>query len=104
FLAELRPAFPVFVNFGGIDYDADESAVEKLDEFVRSAQRILTRYGGNVLHLTLGDKGAYLYGAFGTPVAHEDDAVRACAAALELKSLEGSTAARGIRVGITPGR
>ena len=34
-------------------------------------------YGGNVLQLTLGDKGAYLYGVFGSPVAHEDDAARA---------------------------
>ncbi|MCW2974895.1 MAG: repeat-containing protein [Actinomycetia bacterium] len=104
FLAELRPAFPVFVNFGGIDYDADESAVEKLDEFVREVQRILSVYGGNVLQLTLGDKGAYLYGAFGTPLAHEDDAARACAAALEVRALETSTAAREIRIGITHGR
>jgi class 3 adenylate cyclase/tetratricopeptide (TPR) repeat protein len=104
FLAELRPAFPVFVNFGGIDYDADESAVEQLDEFVRAVQRILSGYGGNVLQLTLGDKGAYLYGAFGTPLAHEDDAARACAAALEVRALDTSTAAREIRVGITHGR
>ena len=104
FLAELRPAYPVFVNFGGIDYDADESASEKLDEFIRAAQRVLNGYGGNVLQLTLGDKGAYLYGAFGTPLAHEDDAARACSAALELRALEASTAAREIRIGITFGR
>jgi adenylate cyclase len=104
FLAELRPAFPLFVSFGGIDYDADESAVEKLDEFVRAVQHILARYGGNVLQLTLGDKGAYLYGAFGTPVAHEDDAARACAAALEVRALDASTAAREVCVGITQGR
>ena len=35
FLAELRPAIPVFVRFGGIDYDNDDDAIEKLDEFVR---------------------------------------------------------------------
>jgi len=104
FLAELRPAFPVFVSFSGIDYDSDASASGKLDAFVRAAQRILSEHGGNVLQLTLGDKGAYLYGAFGTPHAHEDDAERACAAALELCALEASTAARRIRVGITHGR
>jgi class 3 adenylate cyclase/tetratricopeptide (TPR) repeat protein len=104
FLAELRPAFPVFASFGGIDYDADESASEKLDAFVRAAQHVLSGYGGNVLQLTLGDKGAYLYGVFGTPLAHEDDAARACAAALELRGLTESTAARDIRVGITHGR
>ncbi len=104
FLAELRPAYPVFVNFGGIDYDGDDSASEQLDTFVREAQRVLSAYGGNVLQLTLGDKGAYLYGVFGTPLAHEDDAARACAAALELRTLDRSTAAREIRVGISHGR
>jgi len=104
FLAELRPAFPVFVNFGGIDHDDDPSAIDKLDEFVRRAQGIFSAYGGNVLQLTLGDKGAYLYGVFGTPLAHEDDAARACAAALEVRALDATTAARDIRVGITHGR
>jgi len=104
FLAELRPAFPLFVSFSGIDYDSDDSASAKLDAFVRAAQRILSEHGGNVLQLTLGDKGAYLYGVFGTPHAHENDAERACAAALELCALEASTAARRIRVGIAHGR
>ena len=64
----------------------------KLDDFVRHAQRIMAGYGGNVLQLTLGDKGAYLYGVFGSPIAHEDDAARAAAAALELRDLERTTA------------
>ena len=67
-------------------------------------QRILTSYGGNLLHLTLGDKGAYLYAVFGSPVAHEDDAARAAAAALELRELESATAAPDIQIGITYGR
>ena len=71
---------------------------------MRSAQQILSSYGGNVLQLTLGDKGAYLYGVFGTPFAHEDDAARACAAVLALRDLEQTTAARDIRTGITHGR
>ena len=37
-----RP-IPVFVRFGGIDYDDDDDAIEKLDEFVRAAQRIVLR-------------------------------------------------------------
>jgi class 3 adenylate cyclase/tetratricopeptide (TPR) repeat protein len=104
FLAELRPAFPLFVSFGGIDYDADDAASEKLDELVRAAQRILTANGGNLLQLTLGDKGAYLYAVFGTPFAHEDDGARAAAAALELRALDATTAARDIRIGIAHGR
>ena len=104
FLAELRPAIPVFAKFTGIDYDADDDASEKLDDFVRRAQRIFASYGGNLLQLTLGDKGAYLYAVFGSPHAHEDDAQRAVAAALELVQLAEVTAARELQVGITRGR
>ena len=100
FLAELRPAYPVFLRFAGIDYDDDPEAIEKLDGFVRQAQRIMAGYGGNVLQLTLGDKGAYLYGVFGSPVAHEDDAARAATAALELRDLERTTDAREIQIGV----
>ena len=104
FLAELRPAYPMFVSFSGIRYDGDAAGCQELDAFVRAAQQVLSGYGGNVLQLTLGDKGAYLYGVFGTPHAHEDDADRVCAAALELQALEQTTAAREIRVGIAHGR
>ena len=104
FLAELRSAYPLFLRFGGIDYDNDEDAIAKLDDFIRRAQRILTAYGGNLLQLTLGDKGAYLYAVFGPPQAHEDDAARAAAAALELRELESTAAVTGIQIGITYGR
>jgi class 3 adenylate cyclase len=103
-LTELRPAVPVFLRFDGIDFDDDPDAIEKLDGFVRRAQAIMAGYGGNVLQLTLGDKGAYLYGVFGSPVAHEDDAARAASAALELRDLERTTDARDIQIGVTLGR
>ena len=104
FLAELRPAIPVFVRFTGIDYDADDDAVAKLDDFIRRAQRVFADCGGNLLQLTLGDKGAYLYAVFGSPHAHEDDASRACAAALYLLALEGVTGARDLQIGVAHGR
>ncbi len=103
-LAELRSAFPLFLRFGGIDFDEDDDAIAKLDAFVSGAQRILRGFGGAVLQLTLGDKGAYLYGVFGAPIAHEDDAERAAAAALALLELEGATAVTGIQVGIAHGQ
>jgi adenylate cyclase len=104
FLSELRPAVPMFVRFGGIDYDEDEDAPGRLDDFIRRAQRLVDGHGGNVLQLTIGDKGAYLYAVFGSPLAHEDDAARACAAALDVLALEGETAATGLQVGIAKGR
>ena len=104
FLAELRPATPVFVRFTGIDYDTDDDAIEKLDDFIRRAQRVFEEHGGHLLQLTLGDKGAYLYAIFGSPQAHEDDAARAASATLEILELDGVTSARELQVGIAKGR
>src|SRR5690606_20605814 len=89
FLAELRPSVPLFVRFGGIDYDRDDDAGAQLDEFVRRVQVILDRYEGFLIQITMGDKGSYLYISFGAPVAHENDVVRAAAAALEMRDLPG---------------
>ena len=104
FLAELRPAIPVFVRFTGIDYDDDDEAIEKLDDFIRRTQAVLEEHGGHLLQITLGDKGAYLYAVFGSPQAHEDDAARAAAAALGILALDGVTAARELQIGIAKGR
>jgi len=90
FLAELRPAVALFLQFGGIDYDQDPAARHKLDRFIRQAQAILNRYDGSLLNLNIGDKGSYLYACFGAPIAHEDDAARAVSAALELQALGAS--------------
>ena len=46
FLAELRSAIPVFVRFTGIDYDSDDDATEKLDDFVHRSQRVFAEHGG----------------------------------------------------------
>lgn len=96
FLAELRPAVVLFLQFGGIDYD-DERAAGKLDSFICHVQRVLGRYGGLLLQISIGDKGSYLYAAFGAPNAHEDDAVRAISAALELQT-------PALQIGISQGR
>ncbi len=85
FLAELRPANVLFMRFGGIDYDADPDAGDKLDHFIRWAQGILHRHTGTLLQIIIGDKGSYIYAAFGAPIAHDDDTDRMVAAALELR-------------------
>ncbi|MEP7202422.1 MAG: tetratricopeptide repeat protein [Ilumatobacteraceae bacterium] len=104
FLAELRSAYPLFVRFGGIDYDQDPDAVGKLDHFVQRVQKVLSEFGGTLLHLILGDKGAYLCAVFGTPHSHEDDASRAASAAIELLTLDRETAATDLQIGISHGR
>ena len=87
FLTELRPAVALFLRFSGIDYDGDEAAGAKLDDFVSRVQGIMTPYEGVLLQLTIGEKGSYLYAALGVMVAHEDDAQRAARAALALQRL-----------------
>ncbi len=105
FLAELRPAVALFLRFGGIDYDGDEDAGAKLDTFIRQAQEILKGYEGTLLQLTIGDKGSYFYTAFGAPLAHEDDAVRAASAALDLRKLATTLDfITGVQIGISQGR
>jgi class 3 adenylate cyclase/tetratricopeptide (TPR) repeat protein len=84
FLTELRPAAAMFVRFGGIDFEHDPAAPEKLDAYVRWVQKIIARLEGILVQLTVGEKGSYLYAAFGAPIAHDDDTTRAFVAALEI--------------------
>jgi class 3 adenylate cyclase/tetratricopeptide (TPR) repeat protein len=85
FLSELRPAVPLFLRFSGLDYRRS-TAPARLDTYLRWVQTVLARYGGSLLHLSVGDKGNYLYAAFGVPVAYSDSAARAAAAALALRT------------------
>ena len=105
FVSDLRLATAVFLKFAGIDYDGDDDAGRKLDAFVRWVQSILDRYGAALEHVTLGDKGSYLYLIFGAPIAHEDDSERAFAAALELQNTPAHLHyITGIQIGINRGR
>jgi predicted ATPase/class 3 adenylate cyclase len=105
FLAELRPAVALFLNFSGIDYEADPDAGQKLNAFVQQVQWVIHRYEGALIQLTTGDKGNYLYAAFGAPIAHGDDTRRAVAAALDLRSSAAQhPAIQQIRIGISQGR
>ncbi|MBE7550287.1 MAG: tetratricopeptide repeat protein [Anaerolineales bacterium] len=105
FLAEIRPAVALFLKFGGLDYDHDESAGVKLDEFIRWAQNVLVRYDSYVMQLLNGDKGSHLYAIFGAPSAHDDDPERAVAAALELQAaIQQFDFISQIQMGLNQGR
>lgn len=104
FLAELRPASALFLQFGGLDFDTDAQAGTVLDSFVRWVQGVVAAHAGAVIQLTTGDKGSYLYAAFGAPITHDDDMQRAVAAALSLRNPPPRLAAiRDIRIGISQG-
>ena len=104
FLTELRPAVALFLRFAGLDYDHDAATGARLDAYIRWVQGILARYDGSLIQVTIGDKGSYLYAAFGAPLAHADDARRAVAAALELRAPPADLAyITGSAIGISGG-
>jgi CheY-like chemotaxis protein/class 3 adenylate cyclase len=104
FLSELRPAVAMFVQFGGLDYDRDPLAGQKLDRFVRWLQARVGEDEGTLLQFTLGDKGSYFYVAFGAPTAHPDDSQRALAAARVLSEPPAEfNYVRDLRIGIARG-
>lgn len=105
FLTELRQAVPMFVKFTGIDFDHDENAGEKLDQFIRCVQSVLARYEGYLCQLTIGDKGSNVFIAFGAPIAHEDNVNRALAAALSLKKETGKLEfVQPVQIALTQGK
>lgn len=104
FLTELRPAFALFLKFEGIDYERDQAAGARLDAYVRWVQAVIARCEGTLIQLTIGDKGSYLYAAFGAPIAHEDDALRTVTTALELRTLPPDlNFVRQVQIGVSQG-
>ncbi len=105
YLSEPRPVAALFINFKGIDYDADVAAGAKLDTYIRWVQHIADRHEAIFDHLTMGDKGSYICLAFGAPIAHSDDETRAVYAALQLLSPPSELAFVGaIRIGVAAGQ
>ncbi len=104
YLAEFRPAVALFLKFGGLDYDNDEQVVRKLDVYIQKVQRILQKYGGSLIQLTTGDKGSYLYAAFGAPVAYNNNTSRAVLAAAEMREASAQfDFIAGIQIGVGKG-
>jgi hypothetical protein len=76
----------LFLRLPGLD-DIGSEMLEQAQQLVGAVQETLYEYEGSVNKLGVDDKGATLVAAFGLPpVAHEDDAVRAVQAALEIQA------------------
>jgi adenylate cyclase len=103
-LDELRPVATLMVRFAGIAFDADEQAGAKLDRFVRWVQQTLAIYDGTLIDLTLGEESNYLYAVCGAPHAHDDDVVRALAAAQALISPPVQLGVGALRIGVSYGQ
>jgi adenylate cyclase len=103
FLTELRPAVALFLRFTGLGYESEAQAADQLNAFISRAQNRLAEYGGTLLQLNIGDKGSYLYAAFGAPIAHGDDSQRAAAATLALHPLAAEFALPPLQIGLSRG-
>ncbi len=78
---QLTVLFCDLVNYTGLTESLDsEDVAELILAYQEAGKRVFTRYGGYIAQF-LGD-GLLVY--FGFPEAHEDDAARSVAAALEL--------------------
>lgn len=105
FLAELRPAAALFLRFSGIDYDDDPHAGQKLNDYLCWVQEKIHYYEGFLLQVSVGDKGSYGYAAFGAPIAHDDDPVRAAAAAQTLRATPSEfNFITSVQLGLSHGR
>jgi class 3 adenylate cyclase/tetratricopeptide (TPR) repeat protein len=105
FLAELRSAVAIFIKFDGINYESDNQSEKKLDAYIGWIQRILAKYQGYVLHVSVGDKGSYLSASFGALITHEDEVDRALTAVMELKSPPDELKfIKNVQIGVTRGR
>ncbi len=78
---------------GGDDVLDPEASHRLLTQFVGEARRVVVLHGGIVEHVT----GPVVRAVFGLPTLHEDDALRAARASVELQQ------ATGLRVGIATG-
>jgi len=104
-VAELKPVVSLFVQFHGLDYDADPEVGPKLQTYFSTAQQAAVRYGGRVNRLITGDKGSLIHVIFGAPRAVEEQEARAIRCALDLQAECGGLPFIAMqRIGLTSGR
>lgn len=85
YVNELRSVTPMFIQFGGIDYDNDIYAQDKLDDYLSDIQAVLAETGGQLISVELSDKGSVIFAVHGAPLSFQNDTVRAIQCALKVK-------------------
>lgn len=105
YFADLRSTVPLFLKMEGVSFETAQD-IRDFDVYIRAVQKRIHDQGGTVLQLTTGDKGIYLYASFGAPVAYDDNVVRACEAALQIrdftKDMETATV-ESVKIGLNEG-
>jgi class 3 adenylate cyclase/tetratricopeptide (TPR) repeat protein len=90
-VGEYRPTAVAFVNFSGpesLPSGGDDRQAERitrfLNEYFRAMHRVIARHGGVVSRIDPYKEGSKMLVLFGTPVAREDDRMRAVSAVLAM--------------------
>ncbi len=105
YLGELRPACALFIGINGLDTEHDPDIAKKLNAYVCWVQQTLSQVEAELIQVTIGDKGIYLFAAFGAPVAHSDDLQRAAWVARYLQEPPSNLPFRPlVQIGMAQGR
>jgi len=88
FAGEHRRVTSLFLNLWGMDYDGDDKAVSKVQNYFRVAQQVVRKYDGVINKIDFSGNGAKVLILFGAPAAHENDEERALLCGLDLLSHE----------------
>ncbi len=100
--AEHRRTTVLFLSFSGLDYDGDPQVLARLDGVYTRVATLVSRHGGTVNKVDMGDKGSKAIALFGAPKALERAEEAACRAALEiLEDPELRASLTSMRAGIT---
>mmetsp|Transcript_8789 Transcript_8789/g.16399 ORF Transcript_8789/g.16399 Transcript_8789/m.16399 type:complete len:2007 (+) Transcript_8789:453-6473(+) len=107
---ELRICSTMFCKLTGLNYDGGDSALDVIQEAFTIVHKHILLYEGTLLRFIVDDKGAGVLAAFGLPpLKHENDAVRATKAAMNIKDefdaakLSKNNWNVGCSIGITTG-
>ncbi len=86
YLSELRLVSVLFVQLPAVDASAAAAMLNAIQTLAATVQTTLQRFEGTLNKVSVDDKGAAIVAAFGLPpYAHEDDALRAVLAALDIQ-------------------
>lgn len=103
-MGSYKPITALFLQFEGIDYDVDEDAGERLDHLICTVQRLANRHKGMLMDITIGDKGNYLFIAFGALQAQEQSVLQALETTAQLRQAARPVSVlQGASIGISQG-
>ncbi|MBU1576466.1 MAG: AAA family ATPase [Candidatus Edwardsbacteria bacterium] len=85
---EHRRVTMLFLNVWGMDFDDDQHAVSKAQNYFSVLQEVVERYGGIVNKVDFSPQGHKVLILFGAHIAHENDEERALLCALEMLGRE----------------